>query len=405
MANAFVTPTWVMRQVARIAVNNLKFAGRITRYGEDKFRAGGVKVGDTVQARLPQRFVTTYGQGFQPQAINDQTVPVTITDQLNIGTSYSTFDTTLTVQDAISRYAKPAGEQLANTIDYLGLSRLFLDVYFSVGTPGTTPTDNETYLDAGTKLTDAACPMDGRIAVLNPRGMAKLSNANQALFNPTRFQSENFRNGQFAGQALGIDEWFQDQNVARFTVSTYAGSTPLVDGANQTGSSVLTNGWASGATTLNKGQVFTIDGVYQVNPQNYQSTGSLQQFVVTQTISDTTGAITISISPSIITSGQLQTVTASPANDAAINLVGASATANTAQSLVFHPEAFIMAMAPLDKDLPGARVTQVTDSQMGVSFRHVEQYNGMTDQKINRIDGIVGYKTFRADWACRVQGL
>jgi hypothetical protein len=42
---------------------------------------------------------------------------------------------------------------------------------------------------------------------------------------------------------------------------------------------------------------------------------------------------------------------------------------------------------------------------MGVSFRHVEQYNGMTDQKINRIDGIVGFKTFRADWACRVQGL
>lgn len=404
MANAFVTPTWVMREVARIAVNDLKFAGKITRYGEDKFRAGGVKVGDTVQARLPQRFTTTNGQAFQAQPINDQTVPVTITDQINIGTSYSTFDSTLTVQDAQTRYAKPAGEQLANTIDYYALSRLYQDVYFSVGTPGVTPTDNETYLDAGTVLTDAACPMDGRIAVLNPRGMAKISNANQALFNPSRFLSENFRTGQFAGSALGIDEWYQDQNVARFTVSTYGG-TPLVDGANQTGSTLLTNGWSSGATTLNKGQVFTVDGVYQVNPQNYQSTGRLQQFVVTQTISDTAGAILISISPSIITSGQLQTVTASPANDAAINVVGTSATANAAQSLVFHPEAFIMAMAPLDKDLPGARVTQVTDSQMGVSFRHVEQYNGMTDQKINRIDGIVGFKTFRADWACRVQGL
>jgi hypothetical protein len=404
MANTFVTPTWVMREVARIAVNNLKFAGRITRYGEEKFRAGGAKVGDTVSARLPQRFTTTYGQAFQAQAINDQTVPVTITDQINIGTSYSTFDATLTIQDAKTRYAKPAGEQLANTLDYLGLSRLYQDVYFSVGTPGTTPTDNETDLDAGTVLTDAACPMDGRIAVLNPRGMAKLSNANQALFNPSRFQSENFRSGQFAGDALGISEWFQDQNVARFTVSTYGG-TPLVKGASQTGSSLITDGWTSGGTTLNKGQVFTIDGVYQVNPQNYQSTGRLQQFVVTQTISDTTGDITMSISPSIITSGQLQTVDSSPANNAAINVVGTSATANAAQSLVFHPEAFIMAMAPLDADLPGARVTQVTDSQMGVSFRHVEQYNGLSDQKINRIDGIVGFKTFRADWACRVQGL
>jgi hypothetical protein len=404
MANAFVTPTWVMREVARIAVNNLKFAGKITRYGADKYRAGGAKVGDTVQARLPQRFTVTSGQGFQAQAINDQTVPVTITDQLNIGTSYSTFDSTLTVEDAQQRYARPAAEALANQIDYLALSRLYKDVYFSVGTPGTTPTSNETYLSAGTLLSDAACPMDNRCAVLNPRGMAKLSNANLALFNPTRFQSENFRSGQFAGEALGISEWYQDQNVARHTVGTYGG-TPLVNGASQTGSSLITDGWSSGATTLNRGDIFTVAGVFQVNPQNRQSTGQLQQFVVTSTISDTTGDMTIAISPSIITSGQLQTVSASPANNAVITVLGTSATANAAQSLVFHPEAFIMAMAPLDKDLPGARVTQVTDTQMGVSFRHVEQYSGLTDQKINRIDGIVGYKTFRADWACRVQGL
>lgn len=404
MANAFVTPTWVVREVARIAVNNLKFADSITRKTSEDYRAGGVKVGDTIQLRLPQRFRTTKGQGFVAQAINDQTVAVTITDQANIGTSYSTFDSTLTVQDARQRYAKPAAEQLANTIDYDGLSRVYLDVYWSVGTPGTTPTSNETYLDAGTKLTNAAVPVDGRIAILNPRGMAKLSNANQALFNPTRFQSENFRSGQFAGEALGISMWYQDQNVARSTIGTYGG-TPLVNGASQTGASLITDGWSSGATTLNRGDIFTIAGVYAVNPQNYQSTGELQQFVVTAQISDTAGAITASISPSIITSGPLQTVTASPANDAAITMVGVSATASVAQSLVYHPEAFVMAMADLDRDLPGARVTSVSDSQMGVSIRYVEQYNGMTDQKVNRFDCIYGFKTFRPDWACRVQGL
>lgn len=404
MANAFVTPTWVVREVARLAVNNLKFAGSITRKGASDFKAGAVKVGDTIFLRLPQRFRPTSGQSFQAQAINDQTVAVVITDQANIGTSYSTFDSTLTVQDARERYAKPAAESLANKVDFDGLNRLYKDIYWSVGTPGTTPTTLDTYLEAGTKLTDAAVPMPGRLAVLNPRAMQKLSYASQALFNPTSYISENFREGAYDGRALGVQEWAVDQNVARHTVGTYGG-TPLVNGASQTGSSLITNGWTSGGTTLNKGDVFTVDGVYSVNPQNYASTGQLQQFVVTSQISDTTGAITIPISPSIVTSGSLQTVTASPADDAAINMVGASATANAAQSLVYHPEAFVMAMVDLDTDLPGARATAVPVRELRFSVRHVEQYNGLTDQKMNRFDTIYGFKTFRADWAVRVQGL
>lgn len=401
--NSFVTPTWVVREVARLAVNNLKFAGSITRKGSSDYRAGQVKLGDTIFLRLPQRFRPTTGQAFVQQAINDQTVPVTINKQINVGTSYSTFDTTLTVQDARSRYAKPAAESIANKVDYDGLE-LYKDVYWSVGTPGTTPTSSETYLSAGTKLTDAAVPMMGRLAVLNPRAMEKLAFNIFGQFNPQRYISNVFVSGGFDGASLGLEEWAVDQNVRRHTVGTYSG-TPLVNGASQTGSSLITDGWGSGVSTLNRGDVFTVDGVYSVNPQNYDSTGQLQQFVVTQTISDTTGAMTISISPSIITSGQLQTVSGSPADNAAINVVGASATANAAQSLVYHPEAFVMAMVDLDKDLPGAAVTTVPARELDFAVRHVEQYNGQTDQKINRFDTIYGFKTFRADWACRVQGL
>jgi hypothetical protein len=46
--------------------------------------------------------------------------------------------------------------------------------------------------------------------------------------------------------------------------------------------------------------VFTIAGVYAVNPQTRQSTGSLQQFVVTADLTaSSTG--TLSISPAIYT--------------------------------------------------------------------------------------------------------
>ena len=56
MANSFITPTWVLKDVARVAVNNLKFAANIERWYDDKFKVTGAKVGYTVSGRLPQRF-------------------------------------------------------------------------------------------------------------------------------------------------------------------------------------------------------------------------------------------------------------------------------------------------------------------------------------------------------------
>jgi len=205
--------------------------------------------------------------------------------------------------------------------------------------------------------------------------------------------------------------WYEDQNVAIHTTGTFTASTPLTNGAGQTGASLITDGWASGATTLNRGDVFTIAGVYAVNPQSYASTGELRQFVVTQTISDTSGDMTISISPAIISSGQLQNVDAAPADGAAITVLGAtSATSGTLaatqsrQALVYHPDAFTMVMADLDMPQGGARASRVSDNELGISLRMVQQYNIQTDQNASRLDCLYGWKTVREDLAARVWG-
>jgi hypothetical protein len=413
MANTFITPTWVLKDVARVAVNMLKFAANIERWYDDKFKAGGAKVGYTVSGRLPQRFRTTKGQAFQAQPINDQTVPVTLTDQANIGTSWSTADATVVVEDVRRRYVNPAGEQLANTIDYDGLTRMTPTVYHSVGTPGTPPTSRLTYTTGAAKMTLVAVPMSGRCAVLDPIHMVNLIQDTSTLFNPSATISENYREGQFGRNQLGIAEWYQDQNRYIHTTGSFTTSTPLVNGANQTGSTLNTNGWASGAATLNFGDVFTIAGVYEVNPQNYASTGQLMQFVVMQTTTSVgVNMATLPISPPIIPTGNLQNVTASPANGAAIIPLGSTITTGSgtmaatasAQSLLFHPEAFILAMADLDADLDGATVARVSDNEMNVSLRYVKQYSAQSDQKMARIDALYGFKEFRPDWACRVWG-
>ena len=412
MANSLVTPTWYTKEVARILVNNLKFAANVNRSYDDAYVQSGAKVGYTVNARMPQRYQVTEGQALQTQALNDQFVPITLTHQKNIAYSWSTASMTQEIDAVRDRYVKPAAAALANVIDYDGLNTLFKDVYQSVGTPGTTPSTNLTYLQAGAKLTDSAAPTDGRVAVLDPTAMVTLANANLALFNPTAQISEQYREGQFASRALGVSEWYEDANVAKYTTGTYTASTPLVNGASQTGSTLVTDGWASGAATLNKGDIFTLAAVYAVNPVSYASTGQLQQFVVTATTTSVgVDMATLPISPSIITSGQLQTVTGSPADNAVITVLGTTDPAGgtlaatvTSQSLVYHPDAFAMVMSDLHRPTSGAEATVVRSKELGISIRMVQQYQIGTDSEPTRLDILYGWATLRPTLACRVQG-
>lgn len=409
--NTLATPTWVMKEVARGFTNEVKFLANVNRTYDDQYKQAGARVGNTVQARLPQRFQATDGQALQLQSLYDQTVPITLTNQKNVAFGYSSAQATTELDDIRTRYTQPGAETLANAADVLAYNQVVRDVYSSVGVPGTTPTTTLTYLQAGVKLTDQATPMGGRVGVLDPLAMVTLANTSSSLFNPSATISENYRTGQFGRNQLGVSEWYQDPNRLAHTTGTFTTSTPLVNGGSQTGSSLITDGWASGAATLNKGDVFTIAGVNTVNPLSYASTGRLQQFVVTATITSTGGDMTIAISPSIITSGQLQTVDASPANNAVITVLGATAAASgtlatttSPQSLIYHPDAFAFVMADLFKPDAGCKATVVRSKALGFSLRMVEQYQIGTDQNPSRLDMLIGAATIQARLAARVWG-
>lgn len=400
MANTFITPTWVMKETGRLFVNNLKFAANVNRSYDDAFSVNGAKVGYTVNARLPQRFRPAEGQALQLQALQDSTVPISLTHQKHIGFGWSTADRTVLVQEVRDRYIRPAASSLANIVDFDGLQTVTRDVWQSVGTPGSTPTTNLPYLQATAKLAKAGVPTGNLVGLLDPTSQITLVNANFSLFNgPSR---DAFRTGQFSGQALGVDEWYMDQNIYTHTYGTYSGS-PVVNGAGQTGNSLVTSGWGSGVSNLKRGDVFTIAGVYAVNSMNYSSTGQLQNFVVTSDVNDTTGAMTIGIAPSIITSGAFQTVDSSPANNAVITVFGASATVST-QALIYDRDAFALVMADLYMpDGTGARAERVRSRELGISIRFVQQYQIGTDQEPSRLDILYGWATIRPEMAVRVQ--
>lgn len=411
MSNTLATPTWTLKETTRLYTNELTFLANVNKSYDDQYIQAGAKVGNTVNARLPQRFQVTDGQALQTQAIYDQTVPITLTNQKNVAFGYSTQQATTELDSIRQRYCQPGAEALANAAEVLAFNAVYRDIYSAVGTLGTTPSAQLTYLQAGTKLTDLSTPLKGRVAVLDPLAMQTLANSAQLQFNPSSAVSDIIENGMFAKNLLGIGKWLQDPVRPTHTSGTFTASTPLTNGAGQTGSTLNCNGWASGATTLKKGDIFTIAAVNSVNPLAYSSNGRLQQFVVTADTSDSSGAMaSLPISPSIITSGQLQTVDASPAAAAVMTVWSANpaggtlATTTSPQSLVYHPDAFAFVMADLIKPGAGAEATVVRSKELGFSIRMVEQYQIGTDQMPTRLDILIGAATVQARLACRVVG-
>jgi hypothetical protein len=181
-----------------------------------------------------------------------------------------------------------------------------------------------------------------------------------------------------------------------------------VNAANQTGSSITSNGWASAATTLLKGDVVEFAGCYSVNPLTKKSTGRLQQFVITANCTDSTGTMTLPISPSIITSGPLQTVSNSPANTAAVyvwntrSTTYALTTAVSPQNFVYHRDFATLVMVDLEDPIAGAITRRIQSKDYNISLRMVQQYLLQPDQNGTRLDCIYGAAPLQPRLAARV---
>jgi hypothetical protein len=410
MANTTATPTWVVKESARYFVNSLKGVANFRRTYDDQYIQAGAKVGNLVKIRLPQQWTVRSGQGFDQQNILDQTVELPLNRQRGIDFGFSSQEATTELDMVRERYVQPAAETLANQADSDAMEIVYKDVYNFRGLPGTTTSASLTWLQLNSDLTDGATPDTGRVAVLDPLAEVTLVNADRTMQHPGPAVSENWRRGQFAAMQLGVDSWFHDQNVPKHTTGACTGaSTPLINGASQTGSSIVTDGWGSGTSSLKEGDIVQFAGVYQVNPVSKISTGRLMKFTLTADISDTAGAITMSISPSIVTSGQLQNVTSAPADNAVVTYWamaagGTQAAVVSPQSLLFHPDAFAFVMADMARPQGGADAAFVQSKQMGISIRYVEQFQILSDQNLKRLDILYGAATIQARLAGRMVG-
>ncbi|NTW34552.1 MAG: hypothetical protein HGB17_00155 [Syntrophobacteraceae bacterium] len=404
--NVFLTDDIILHEIMEELISSCVAVKRVNRQLEKSF----TKRGDTISVEKPFMTQTAEGRTLAVQPMTDTKVPFTIDRQRNFGLKFNQRDRSLNMRAFKERYLNSGIRQLGNDIEQSILQCAVKKGYRSYGSPGTA-LSSDIVTDIDGRMTEVAIPEDGmRSGIINTRDGKSIDKEMKGLYNPAMVKSAIER-----GYMGPISE-MQLYRTAMMPVHTVGnhGGTPLIKGANQTGSSLVIDGGTNSTTKfLVEGDTFTIAGVYEVHPQTKQSTGELQRFVVKGDVDTSgTGTATLSISPAIndgssamvttngagesVSLAAYQNVSNAPADNAAITVIG-EAGKSYRQNVFFHKNALTLCMA--QKELPESAVvkSRVTDPDSGLSLCMTAGYDVVEDEQTYRVDAIWGVDALQAE--------
>jgi hypothetical protein len=411
MVNTTLNASIIAKAAVGVLENELTMAGLVYRGYEDEFdkKINGYTVGDTITIRKPTDFTVRNTIVASPQDTTEGKLTLQINQVAGVDFKFTSQQLTLNIAQLTERVIQPAMVQIANAID-IAVMNLYTDIPQWVGTPGTNIQSFAGFAKGLQNLDQRSVPGGNRSAILAPADYWAMAGSQTALFSQ-QINNKSYREGAI-GMVGGADT-YMSQNAPTFTTGP-KGGTPVVNGAAQnttydtTGANtqtLITNGWtAAAAARVAVGDVFTIAGVFDVNPVTKVVLPILKQFVVapgSTLASDGSGNLTMTIAPQIISSGAFQNVSAAPANSAALTFVGTGSTAYS-NALMFDKNAFALCMVPMVR--PPGSVDCSRVSKNGISIRVIPYYDGTNDVSNWRLDCIFGTKTIDRRLAVRVSG-
>lgn len=408
MANTLLTPKVYANVMLKLLKNNLVMGRLVTTKFNDKFR----KVGDTVYIKRPPEFVVRQGAVAQVQDVIEGEAPISIDKQRGVDIEFSSLEETLTVDALLkSNIMNAEAAALAQEIDS-DLMEQCLEFPNWAGTPGQT-INSATDFFKGPELMDLmAIPGSDRNGVLHPTDFWALAGAFTGLYAQEGVANDALKRARIP--ILGNVQPYMTQSVVNLTCGTRAATgASQVNGANQdvTYASISANdykqtllikGLTSGQT-IKAGEVFTIAGVYAVNPRTKQTTGQLYQMVnLADATADGSGLATLTIANPMITSGAYQTVDAAPADSANIVWYGTASTAYP-QNAIFHKSSIALVFAKLTQPYTG-EASYATDPETGISIRYWRTSDGTNDTHLHRWDVLYGVKNVDRRLGTRLSG-
>lgn len=408
MANALITPSIIAKEALFHLENNIIMGDKVHRQYKNEF----VKIGNTVTIRKPVKFIATDGATRSNQDVTEESTSIVINNRKHVSWSFSSQDLTLTIEEYSERYIKPAMITLSNTIDKALCEEGAKQFFNFVGTPGTTPASFSSLSQVAAKMDKVPVPDDGeRCLVYDPDARWAMADGlggqgSGGVFNADIVHGM-VRRGRL-GQLANFDI-YGDQNISRHTVGTYTG-TPLVNDASFTnGTSVIAFDGMVGAQVgaLRQGDIINLNAVNGVNDVSKEDTGKLQDFVVLSDVTTAGGAGSVTVYPplndgSTPATAAYQTVTALPADNAAITIKTGAAGSSHPQNLAFHRNALALVTIPLE--LPDSANFKARSDWRGYSIRVIKDYDIDTDEEIIRLDILFGVKAIYPELGVRQTG-
>ncbi len=398
--NAFATSTIILKEMLAVLAQKPTFLNTINRQYDGEFNGNsqtGKAVGDTVQVRLPQRTTIRRGRVMVPQAINQQTMPVSLQFYAGADTNINSLELTLDMDNFREQVIKPKAADLIATIesDILGVCVPKIPQY--AGDWGAFD-DRSTALTAGALLDYNLAPKDNRYMLTNPAAGADFVEANAALFNNQSKIANQYSTGRMGKGVLGFD--WDSTTLLPSLVRGTANTAYVLNGVpTATGASTFTV--ATGSGTLKAGDILTLAGVNAVHPQSKIDLGYLMEFVVTADYAG--GAGTVSISPTYVLTGTEQNVFAAPASNAAITVAGSSGTFQN--NIAYNEDAFYAVFA----DLPdpskmgfGNGVDSAVMTWGGIRLRYMQGWDIVNDCMLSRFDCLYGGGILRPQLSVRI---
>jgi hypothetical protein len=396
----------ITRKALSILHNKLVFVRSINRQYDDRFAVKGAKIGDTLDIRLPNEFTVRSGAVMDVQDVTENMHELTLGTQKGVDINFSSAELLLSMDEFADRILDPAMARLAAEVDKTVITAEYKKIWNMVYTTiGTGPVIAD--IQSGrAKMQKSLSPLGSRTALMESLGMNTVVNDGKAFFSPASEISRQYKEG-LVGHMSGF-EFMESELIPTHTngTRTTAGTADLsaVSNGDTTLSLVTTD-----SETFVAGDVFTIAGVYAVNPETKDAYAHLQQFVVRVGATSSGSAITgLAIYPTIYKSGAKQNVYCADWTEATaatvVDLAGSSGSASTGypQHLLYHKDAFTFVSG--DLELPQGVDFAAREVYDGISMRIVRNFDIVNDKFPCRIDVFFGHTAPRPQWAVRVLG-
>jgi hypothetical protein len=391
--NSLLTPTAVTRKIQQVLHGKLNLAKNVNRQYDSSFANSGGKIGDSLKIRLPNKYTVRTGKNLAAQGTSETSSTLTVATQVGVDMTFSSAELTMEMDNFAERIIEPAAAVVASNIENAIAAR-FVDIPNLVGTAGTTPATMLVVLQAGARLDDNLVPRENkRVVALSPLAMATVVDAYKGLFQRDSKIADQYDTGMIKDMATGF-KWGMCPVINSQANSAGVVTSIAINNGTLTGDTITVD---TTTTAYSAGTVITIDTVFAVNDETKVAYSHLKQFVVTSAT-----ATALTISPSIITTGATQNVSAAAADGDAIVVVG-TASEVMPQHLAFHKDWLALATADLE-DVSKFGAWGAREVYDGISIRIARQYDINSDNFPCRLDVLYGVKTIRPELCVRITG-